>query len=127
MSIAPGLNRTIMTLLRRFHLAHPEIPKIVLINSGDREVALNAFRSGARGLFCFAEHPFRLLCKCIQSVHQGQVWANSEQMQYLIEAVAQVPSLRVVNASGFKLLTPREERWSPSSPTDSAIAKLPRN
>jgi len=116
-----------MTLLRRFHLAHPEIPKIVLINSGDREVALNAFRSGARGLFCFAEHPFRLLCKCIQSVHQGQVWANSEQMQYLIEAVAQVPSLRVVNASGFKLLTPREERWSPPSPTDSAIAKLPRN
>jgi two-component system nitrate/nitrite response regulator NarL len=77
-----------MTLVRRFHLAHPEIPKIVLINSGDREVALNAFRSGARGLFCFAEYPFGLLCKCIQSVHLGQVWANSEQLQYLIEAVA---------------------------------------
>jgi DNA-binding NarL/FixJ family response regulator len=38
------------------------------------------------------------------------VWANSEQLQYLIEAIAQVPSLRVVNASGFKLLTPREEQ-----------------
>ena len=99
-----------MTLVRRFHLAHPEIPKIVLINSGDREVALNAFRSGAKGLFCFAEYPFLLLCKCIQSVHQGQVWANSEQLQYLIEAVAQVPSLRVLNASGLKLLTPREEQ-----------------
>ena len=99
-----------MTLVRRFHLAHPEIPKIVLINSGDREVALNAFRSGARGLFCFAEYPFLLLCKCIQTVHQGQVWANSEQLQYLIEAVAQVPSLRVLNASGLKLLTPREEQ-----------------
>lgn len=77
-----------MTLLRRFHLAHPEIPKIVLINSGDREIVLDAFRSGARGLFCFAEYPFLLLCKCIQSVHQGQVWANSEQLQYLIEAIA---------------------------------------
>ena len=99
-----------MNLVRRFHLAHPEIPKIVLISSGDRDMALNAFRSGAKGLFCFAEHPFRLLCKCIQSVHQGQVWANSEQVQYLIEAVGQVPSLRVVNASGVKLLTPREEQ-----------------
>jgi DNA-binding NarL/FixJ family response regulator len=99
-----------MTSVRRFHLAHPEIPKIVLINSGERDVALNAFRSGARGLFCFADYPFGLLCKCIQSVHLGQVWANSEQLQYLIEAVAQVPSLRVVNASGLKLLTPREEQ-----------------
>lgn len=99
-----------MTLLRRFHLAHPEIPKIVLINSGDREVVVSAFRSGARGLFCFGEYPFLLLCKCIQSVYQGQVWANSEQLQYLIEAIAQVPSLRVVNAGGFKLLTPREEQ-----------------
>ena len=60
---------------------------IVVINSGDREVVVNAFRSGARGLFCFADYPFRLLCKCILSVHQGQVWANSE-----------------------KLLTPREEQ-----------------
>jgi DNA-binding NarL/FixJ family response regulator len=99
-----------MTLVRRFHLAHPEISKIVLINSGDRDVVVNAFRSGARGLFCFAEYPFLLLCKCIQSVHQGQVWANSEQLQYLIEALVQVPSLRVVNASGLKLLTPREEQ-----------------
>jgi len=99
-----------MTLVRRFHLAHPEIPKIVLINSGARDVVLNAFRSGAKGLFCFAEYPFGLLCKYIQSVHQGQVWANSEQLQYLIEAIAQVPSLRVVNASGLKLLTPREEQ-----------------
>jgi DNA-binding NarL/FixJ family response regulator len=99
-----------MTLLRRFHLAHPEIPKIVLISSGDREVVVSAFRSGAKGLFCFAEYPFLLLCTCIQSVYQGQVWANSEQLQYLIEAVTQVPSLRVVNASGLKLLTPREEQ-----------------
>src|SRR5207249_11337063 len=67
-------------------------------------------RSGAKGLFAFSEYPFRLLCKCIQSVHHGQVWANSEQLQYLIEVVTQVPSLRMVNALGVKLLTPREEQ-----------------
>ena len=62
---------------------------------------MNAFRSGVKGLFCFADYPFRLLCKCIQSVHQGQVWANSEQLQYLVEIVTQVPSLRMVNARGI--------------------------
>ena len=99
-----------MTIVRRLHLAHPEIAKILLLDSYDRGVVVTAFRSGVKGLFCFSESPFRLLCKCIQSVHQGQVWANSEQLQYLIEVVTQVPSLRVVNARGLKLLTPREEQ-----------------
>ena len=57
-----------------------------------------------------SEYPFRLLCKCIQSVHRGQVWANSEQLKYLIEGITQVPSLRMVNAVGLKLLTAREEQ-----------------
>jgi DNA-binding NarL/FixJ family response regulator len=99
-----------MTIVRRLHLAHPEIAKIILVRAHDRDTAVSAFRSGAKGLFCVANHPFRLLCKCIQSVHRGEVWANSEQFQYLIEAIAQVPSLAVVNARGDKLLTPREEQ-----------------
>src|SRR3989454_9223774 len=97
-------------MLRRLHLAHPEVAKILLLGSYDRDLVANAFRSGAKGLFAFSEYPFRLLCKCIQSVHHGQVWANSEQLQYLIEVVTQVPSLRMVNALGVKLLTPREEQ-----------------
>jgi len=32
--------------------------------------------------------------------HQGQVWANREQLQYLVETVTQVLSLRMVNARG---------------------------
>jgi DNA-binding NarL/FixJ family response regulator len=99
-----------MTVVRRLHLAHPEVAKIILLDTYDRDIVVNAFRSGARGLFCFSQSPFRLLCKCIQSVHRGQVWANSEQMQYLIEAVSQVPSLHMVNSCGMRLLTPREEQ-----------------
>ena len=99
-----------MSVVRRLHLAHPEVAKILLIDTHDREVVVNAFRAGAKGLFCFSDSPFRLLCKCIQSVYHGQVWATSEQLQYLIEVVAQVPSLMVVNSSGIKLLTPREEQ-----------------
>ena len=99
-----------MTVVRRLHLAHPELAKVLLLDQYDREIVVRAFRSGVRGLFCFADYPFRLLCKCIHSVHEGQVWANSEQLQYLLETVTHVPALRVVNANGANLLTPREEQ-----------------
>jgi DNA-binding NarL/FixJ family response regulator len=99
-----------LTLVRRLHLAHPDVAKILLIDASDRDVVVSAFRSGAKGLFCFSDYPFRLLCKCIQSVHRGQIWANSQQLQYLLEAITQVPSLRVVNVRGKKLLTAREEQ-----------------
>lgn len=99
-----------MTIVRRVHLARPHIHKILLLDSYDRTLVVNAFRSGVRGLFCFSEHPFRLLCRCIQSIKDGQIWANAEQLEYLIDAVTLVPSLRVVNARGMKLLTPREEQ-----------------
>ena len=99
-----------MTIMRRVHLAHPDIPKVLLLDAYNRELVASAFRSGAKGLFCFSAYPFRLLCKCILSVHQGQVWVNNEQLLYLLEGLAQVPSLRMVNAQGLKLLTPREEQ-----------------
>lgn len=99
-----------MTLVRRLHLEHPEMAKILLFDTYDRDLVVNAFRSGIRGLFCFSQYPFRLLCKCIHAVSRGEVWLNNQQVQYLIETVAQVPSLRVVNATGSKLLTPREEQ-----------------
>src|SRR5579862_6013385 len=51
-----------------------------------------------------------MLCKCILRVHQGQIWASNDQLSCLIDALAQVPGLRVVNSHGTKLLTPREEQ-----------------
>jgi DNA-binding NarL/FixJ family response regulator len=99
-----------MALLRRLHVSYPQVAKVVLLESASRELVVNAFRSGARGLFCFAQSPFRALCKCIQVVHRGQVWASSQQIDYLIDLISQVPSLRVINANGNRLLTPREEQ-----------------
>ncbi len=90
----PKLAGQDMANVRRLHLAHPNIAKVLVLGKSNRDSVVNAFRSGVKGLFCFADYPFRSLCKCIQSVHQGQVWANSEQLQYLVEIVNQVPSLR---------------------------------
>ena len=96
--------------LHRFHLAHPEVPKVLLADAFDRELVVGAFRSGARGIFSITDANFRLLCKCLLRVAAGQIWANTEQLNYIMELVSEVPSLRVLNTSGVSLLTPREEQ-----------------
>jgi DNA-binding NarL/FixJ family response regulator len=100
---------TVMTL-RRFHLSHPEIPKVLLVDTCDRELVVSAFRSGARGIFPITEANLRLLCKCLLCVAAGQIWANTEQLNYLMDLISEVPSLRVLNSGGSSLLTPREEQ-----------------
>lgn len=97
-------------VVRRVHIAYPEIPKVLLVESYDRQLVVDAFRSGARGIFCFTKAPFLALCRCITRVSCGEIWVNTEQLRFLIDVIAQVPSLRVVNARGDQLLTPREEQ-----------------
>ncbi len=100
---------TVMTL-RRFHLSHPEIPKVLLVESFDRELVVTAFRSGVRGIFSIADSNLRSLCKCLLRVAAGQVWVNTEQLNHILELISEVPSLRVLNSNGQNLLTPREEQ-----------------
>jgi DNA-binding NarL/FixJ family response regulator len=96
--------------LRQFHLSHPAVGKVLLIDAFEREVVIGAFRSGARGIFCLTDASLRLLCKCILRVSQGQIWANTEQLNCIMDLITEVPSLRVLNSKGRRLLTPREEQ-----------------
>jgi DNA-binding NarL/FixJ family response regulator len=99
-----------ITMVHRFHRSHPLIPKILLVESFDRDLVVSAFRSGVRGIFSLTDSNLRLLCKCISRVAAGQVWANSEQLNYILDLVSEVPSLRVLNSLGTNLLTQREEQ-----------------
>jgi len=97
-------------LLRGVHSAHPATAIVLLLDSYDRELVVNSLRAGARGLFCLAAMPFKSLCRCITSVHQGQYWTNTEQMRYVIDALSVGPSVRLINSRGQVVLTPREEQ-----------------
>jgi DNA-binding NarL/FixJ family response regulator len=97
-------------LLRWLRVSHPKIAPVLLAESDDREVVVNALRAGAKGIFLFTHTPFPMLCKCIHCVFQGEVWINSQQMNYALDALSEVPTLRVVNSNGRTLLTPREEQ-----------------
>jgi DNA-binding NarL/FixJ family response regulator len=99
-----------MAVIRRAHLSQPNIALVLVLENPDRDTVINTFRSGAQGLFCQSKHPFQLLCKCVQVVHEGQTWISGEHLRFLIDAVTQVPALRAVNSHGLHLLTPREEQ-----------------
>jgi DNA-binding NarL/FixJ family response regulator len=99
-----------LSLLRWLRVSYPKIAPVLLTESDDRELVVNAFRAGAKGIFLFTHTPFPMLCKCIHSVSRGQVWMNSQQLNYVLDALSEVPTLRVVNSNGRFLLTPREEQ-----------------
>lgn len=98
------------SVLRSLHAAQPQIAKVALLQEEDREGVVQAFRAGARGIFSLAESSFSLLCECIVRVHAGEISASGRQLTYLLESVCQVPSVRVLGASGDNLLTFREEQ-----------------
>src|SRR5262249_51231866 len=42
-------------------------------------------------------------------VHQGQIWANSRELRFVLEALGEALPLRVVDARGTVLLSHREQ------------------
>ena len=94
-------------VLGRLRASHPQIRTVMLMDSSKRELILQAFRAGARGIFSRHES-VESLCKCVRSVHEGQIWANSLQMSFAVEALASSPTVRAVDANGLNLLSKRE-------------------
>ena len=94
-------------VLRELRAVRRELRAIILLDSSKREVVLEAFRAGARGLFSRYES-LETLGKCVRQVHDGQIWASGPQIAWAIEALASTPSIRAVGANGLSLLSKRE-------------------
>lgn len=94
-------------LSREICSVSPSTRIIMLLDSSERTPVVEAFRSGARGVFCRTES-LKLLAKSIRCVHEGQIWANSNELQYLLEAMAEPLPMKFLSASGDALLSARE-------------------
>ena len=94
-------------LLRQLRASNPGLFAVMLLDSSKRESVLHAFHAGARGI-CSRHDSVESLAKCIRSVCQGQIWANSEQVAFAVEALACSPVVRAVDANGLSLLSKRE-------------------
>jgi DNA-binding NarL/FixJ family response regulator len=103
-----GNPRKGFALAREIHSLHPEVQVVMLLDSSERDAVLEAFRAGARGVFSRNES-LKSLAKCICCVNQGQVWANSRELRYLLDALGGALPLRVLDAKGRDLLSRREQ------------------
>jgi two-component system nitrate/nitrite response regulator NarL len=94
-------------LVRDLRARDSDSRAILLLESSEKSAVIEGFRSGAKGVFC-REEPFETLAKCIQQVHDGQVWANNEQLQYMAESLADTTDPAVKGAKSANPLTKRE-------------------
>src|SRR5271167_706526 len=94
-------------VLRGLHSSHGYVPAVMLLDSSKREAILEAFRSGARGVLGRHES-VEIFSKCLRRVHEGQIWANSEQIAVLAHALASSHAVGAVDARGMNLLSKRE-------------------
>lgn len=96
-----------LQVLRELRTTNQRTPVVILFDSLQDDLVLDAFRAGAKGVLGRGE-PLESLCKCLQAVHQKQIWANSSQMNLLLEALSNTASIRPVDAHGLSLLAKRE-------------------
>jgi DNA-binding NarL/FixJ family response regulator len=61
------------------------------------------------GVFDRSQSDFKQLCRCTICVHQGQLWANTEQPKFVVEAFAHAPVPWGADAEGVNLLTRCEQ------------------
>jgi two-component system, NarL family, nitrate/nitrite response regulator NarL len=95
-------------LARQISSSFPETQLILLMDSSNPASVVQAFRSGAHGVFSRTESS-KSLAKCIHSVHQGQVWANSAELRCVIEALRESEPMRLVDSGGDAILSKREQ------------------
>jgi DNA-binding NarL/FixJ family response regulator len=81
---------------------------VALLDTMDRKLVVEAFRCGARGVFARSES-FQSLCKCITCVHEGQVWARSAELEFVLEALVDPVPIETRGLPSSRPLSKREE------------------
>lgn len=98
-----------LTGFRQVRRLSPSTRSVLLTDSPDRNVVVEAFRSGARGVFCPSHSTFKELCRCVECVSRGQIWASSAELCQVLDAFSEYSPMKVVDSNGLSLLTKREE------------------
>jgi DNA-binding NarL/FixJ family response regulator len=95
-------------VLQDLQMLSPKTAAIMLIPDSERDLVVDAFRGGAKGVFCRLQS-IKLLSKCIRTVHEGQIWADTRNLAFILEFLTQLKPLRLIKpGGGITRLTPRE-------------------
>jgi DNA-binding NarL/FixJ family response regulator len=96
-------------ILNKLRALSPKTRPIMLLKSNNSELVVDAFRAGAKGVFCRAES-LETLPKCIRAVHSGQIWANSAHLDHIMECLSKTSPLKTTGVSARRPLTKREDQ-----------------
>src|SRR5437762_5499176 len=95
-------------VLHQLRASNLKIPSVMLLDSGERDLVVDAFRAGARGIFCRGSS-FNALPRCIRRIHQGQIWISNAELEFLLEPIINLRPFQIHKKNGNVLLTPREQ------------------
>ncbi len=86
---------------------NPSVRIVIMVEVSTRESVIAAFRCGAAGVFCRNES-LSDLASCIDRVSRGEIWANKNHSEFLLEALRATPSCEGIEAGKIEHLSPRE-------------------
>lgn len=98
-----------MLALQKLQESCPGVKGVILFERAEAHLIVSAFRAGARGVLCPTRDGIEKLCRCVERVYDGQIWASSAELLQVLDAFAQSAPPRIVDAKGARLLTKREE------------------
>ena len=113
-----------LELIRKLRSLKAAVRAIALMDDPAPEAVLQAFRAGARGIFCRSDS-YKKLPKCVIRVYNGHIWASQSQLSILVEAIGQPFPMSLVDARGMTMLSPREQHvvhWVAEGLTNREIA-----
>jgi DNA-binding NarL/FixJ family response regulator len=114
-----------LELVKQLRGEGQDFKAVVLIDSNRAEAVVGAFRVGASGVFC-RNAPLDLLPKCIVAVYQGQIWANSQELNHVVAALYQSSRIQMPKAdTALRSLSKRERevaQWLAEGLTNREIA-----
>ena len=112
-------------LLREIRQLRPQVKGVILLDSSHPQSVVECFRAGAKGIFS-KQDKLENLGKCIRCVHDGQVWASSNELEHVFEALNNSPHICATHNKSVNLLSARERevvQYLAAGMTNREIAK----
>jgi two-component system, NarL family, nitrate/nitrite response regulator NarL len=97
-----------LLVLPELHTLQTRPRVIILLDDDQPRLVVEAFRNGARGIFCRTGMTIELR-KCIHCVCKGQIWANNTQLEHIVKALMRAPVPGLGKTAVIRALSAREE------------------
>ena len=91
------------TISRRY----PALSIVILLHKTTQESVINAFRSGARGVFSRHQSMTEFF-DCVEHVRSGYIWAGRQETDTLVDAFKSIPTFTLISTSDSPALSARE-------------------